>query len=105
MRGEMTQQPVPSDSAPPPRGKPTIGITMGDPAGIGPQIVVKALMDPRLRTSARLVIYGLNETGKSSWQAAIYAGLCGMRRARGAPMKHERRPEARRANKRWPEAF
>lgn len=29
------------------------------------------------------VIYGPNETGKSSWHAALYAGLCGMRRARG----------------------
>ncbi len=41
--------------------KPTIGITMGDPLGIGPEIVVKALLDPRLRSSARFVIYGLNE--------------------------------------------
>jgi 4-hydroxythreonine-4-phosphate dehydrogenase len=41
--------------------KPTIGITMGDPMGIGPEIVVKALQDPRLRSSARFVIYGLNE--------------------------------------------
>jgi exonuclease SbcC len=30
------------------------------------------------------VIYGRNEAGKSSWHAAIYAALCGMRRARGA---------------------
>jgi DNA repair protein SbcC/Rad50 len=29
------------------------------------------------------IIHGLNESGKSSWHAAIYAGLCGMRRARG----------------------
>ncbi len=29
------------------------------------------------------VIYGPNEAGKSTWQAALYAGLCGMRRARG----------------------
>jgi hypothetical protein len=29
------------------------------------------------------VIYGPNEAGKSSWHAALYAGLCGMRRARG----------------------
>jgi 4-hydroxythreonine-4-phosphate dehydrogenase len=46
--------------SPPPR-KPTIGITMGDPAGIGPEIVVKALLDPQLRVAARFVIYGLNE--------------------------------------------
>jgi DNA repair protein SbcC/Rad50 len=31
------------------------------------------------------VIYGPNEAGKSSWHAAIYAALCGMRRGRGQP--------------------
>lgn len=41
--------------------RPTIGITMGDPAGIGPEVVVKALRDPAIRSSARFVIYGLNE--------------------------------------------
>ena len=29
------------------------------------------------------VVYGPNEAGKSSWRAALYAGLCGMRRTRG----------------------
>jgi 4-phospho-D-threonate 3-dehydrogenase / 4-phospho-D-erythronate 3-dehydrogenase len=41
--------------------KPTIGITMGDPAGIGPEIVIKALADRELRRQARFIIYGLNE--------------------------------------------
>lgn len=41
--------------------RPTIGITMGDPAGIGPEVVVKALSDPKLRSRARFVIYGMNE--------------------------------------------
>jgi 4-hydroxythreonine-4-phosphate dehydrogenase len=41
--------------------RPTIGITMGDPAGIGPEVVVKALSDPILRHRARYIIYGLNE--------------------------------------------
>ena len=35
------------------------------------------------------VIYGPNEAGKSSWHAALYAGLCGMRRGRGQPRKEE----------------
>src|SRR5438552_13209810 len=30
------------------------------------------------------VIYGPNESGKSSWHAALYAALCGLRCARGA---------------------
>src|SRR5438309_10902162 len=29
------------------------------------------------------VVYGPNEAGKSTWHAALYAGFCGMRRARG----------------------
>ena len=29
------------------------------------------------------VVYGPNETGKSTWHAALYAGLCGMRRGAG----------------------
>lgn len=41
--------------------KPVIGITMGDPAGIGPEVVVKALADPAIRDLARFVIYGMNE--------------------------------------------
>src|SRR2546422_48152 len=35
------------------------------------------------------VIYGPNESGKSSWHAALYASLCGMRRARGGPRKED----------------
>jgi 4-hydroxythreonine-4-phosphate dehydrogenase len=34
---------------------------MGDPAGIGPQVLTKALSDARLRHAARFVVYGLNE--------------------------------------------
>src|SRR5262245_42172703 len=41
--------------------KPVIGITMGDPAGIGPEVVVKALADPQIRGLANFVIYGMNE--------------------------------------------
>ena len=31
------------------------------------------------------LIYGPNEAGKSSWSAALYAGVCGVRRGRGRP--------------------
>src|SRR3954470_21572266 len=41
--------------------RPTIAITMGDPAGIGPEVIVKALADPILRHKARYIIYGMNE--------------------------------------------
>lgn len=38
-----------------------IGITMGDPGGIGPEIIVKALSDPMLRRAAKFIIFGMNE--------------------------------------------
>ena len=41
--------------------QPVIGITMGDPAGIGPEIIVKALADPAIRRAAKFVVFGLNE--------------------------------------------
>ncbi|MCH2160552.1 MAG: 4-hydroxythreonine-4-phosphate dehydrogenase PdxA [Phycisphaerales bacterium] len=40
---------------------PVIGITVGDPLGIGGEVVVKALADPKLRERARFVIYGRND--------------------------------------------
>ncbi|MFM1803790.1 MAG: 4-hydroxythreonine-4-phosphate dehydrogenase [Planctomycetota bacterium] len=45
---------------------------MGDPLGIGPEVVVKALSDPALRASARFVIYGDNEV---MLRAAEQAGV------------------------------
>jgi len=41
--------------------RPLIGITMGDPAGIGPEVVVKALADAELRHRARFIIFGGDE--------------------------------------------
>ena len=38
--------------------RPVIGITMGDAAGIGPEIVLKALSDNSLRAACRCVIIG-----------------------------------------------
>ncbi len=40
---------------------PVIGITMGEPAGVGPEVVVKALADPAIRALGRFVIFGMNE--------------------------------------------
>jgi len=51
----------PAGTDAPARRKPVIGITMGDPAGIGPEVVVKALADPDIRALARFVVYGMNE--------------------------------------------
>jgi len=41
--------------------QPVIGVTMGEPAGIGPEIIVKALADPQLRRSAKFIVFGMNE--------------------------------------------
>jgi len=34
---------------------------MGDPAGIGAEVIVKALSDPEIRKMARFVIFGMND--------------------------------------------
>lgn len=38
---------------------PTLSVSMGDPLGIGPEILVKALSQPGVRRRARFVIHGL----------------------------------------------
>ena len=38
--------------------RPIIGVTMGDPAGIGPEISLKALMNPRIYELCRPIIIG-----------------------------------------------
>lgn len=41
--------------------KPVVAITMGDPGGIGAEVIVKALCDPAVRNMARFIIYGFEE--------------------------------------------
>jgi len=41
--------------------KPLLGITMGDPAGIGPEVIVKALARPLVRRLCRPVVIGSPE--------------------------------------------
>jgi len=60
----MSHQPGHSDSQPPiarTADKPLVGITMGEPAGIGPEVIVKALADPEVRARGRFIIYGSYE--------------------------------------------
>jgi len=52
--------------------QPVIGITMGDAAGIGPEIIVKALAEPAIRRAAKFVIFGMNE---QLWYAADRAEI------------------------------
>ena len=44
--------------------KPRIGITVGDPAGIGPEIALKAVEDPRVRDVCEPVVYGPHTPGE-----------------------------------------
>jgi 4-hydroxythreonine-4-phosphate dehydrogenase len=37
---------------------PLVAVTMGDPVGVGPEIIPKALSDPRVRRCCRPVVYG-----------------------------------------------
>jgi len=42
--------------------QPVLAITMGDPAGIGPEVIVKAIADPQIRKAAKFIVFGLNES-------------------------------------------
>jgi 4-hydroxythreonine-4-phosphate dehydrogenase len=44
-----------------PAKRPIIGISMGDPAGVGAEIICKALADKDLRKRARFMVFGLAE--------------------------------------------
>lgn len=50
--------------------KPLVAISMGDPAGIGAEVIVKALQDPALRALGRFVLYGLEDVFASAADAA-----------------------------------
>lgn len=41
-----------------PKRLPLLGITMGDPAGIGPEVIAKAIADRRLRAVCRPIVIG-----------------------------------------------
>ena len=46
------------------RSKPRIGITTGDPAGIGPEIVLKAIQDPEILALCEPVVFGMTDPAK-----------------------------------------
>ena len=37
---------------------PTVALTMGDPAGVGPEVVLKALADPEVAPIANWIVVG-----------------------------------------------
>lgn len=60
---------APGDVTPTPRRR--IGITLGDPRGIGPEIVAKALRDPRVADVAELVVIGPEMPGHTAPDVAV----------------------------------
>ena len=70
-------------SAPAHGSRPRIGVTVGDPAGIGPEIAHKAADDPRVRAACEPVLYGppggqMFEPGRLTAEAghAAYEAIC-----------------------------
>lgn len=53
--------------------KPRIGITIGDPNGIGPEVVLKSVNDPIIESLCESVVYG---TEKVLRKATLSTGLC-----------------------------
>jgi 4-phospho-D-threonate 3-dehydrogenase / 4-phospho-D-erythronate 3-dehydrogenase len=62
--------------------RPTIALTMGDPAGIGPEIVLKALADPAVAPLAHWIVVG---DGRVLDMAEQFTGLEPAIGERGAP--------------------
>jgi len=69
--------------------RPIIAIPVGDPAGIGPEISLKAALDPRVRAVCNPILYG------AAGLLERHAGLCGIAAAL--------RPVVRPADANWPD--
>ena len=46
--------------------KPLLALTLGDPSGIGPEVVVKALADPEINDEARMFVAGTQQAVKQA---------------------------------------
>lgn len=66
------QQDHPAPDQSPDHRLPTLGVSMGDPLGIGPEVTVKALADRSLRARARFLVFGM---GAAMHAAAQKAGI------------------------------
>ena len=54
------------------QNKPLMALTLGDPSGIGPEVVVKALADPEINDEARMFVAG---TATAVKQALLETGI------------------------------
>jgi 4-hydroxythreonine-4-phosphate dehydrogenase len=58
--------------------RPRVGITAGDPSGIGPEIVERALDDPRVREACEPVVYGPSaQEAARRFQPGVLSGDAG----------------------------
>ena len=64
------------------RDKPTIAIAIGDPAGIGPEISLKAAREPAVRGACKALLVG--DAGVLRRQAAA-CGIAAVTTSRRAP--------------------
>lgn len=69
--------------------RPVIAVTIGDPAGIGPEITVKALKDPKVQACCRPVVIG---DGAVVRNAMKITGAVSEIRSIGHPAQGEYRP-------------
>ena len=82
---------------------PRIGITVGDPAGIGPEIAVKAAADPRVREVCEPVLYGPHtDRGLASVSRRAALGRRRSRRVRRDRRRRRRREAAGRSTRSRP---
>ena len=57
------------------RNKPIVGITMGDPAGIGPEICAKAITSPETQFAANCLIIGDKKAMRQGLKAANLSNI------------------------------
>ncbi|HLN14795.1 MAG TPA: 4-hydroxythreonine-4-phosphate dehydrogenase PdxA, partial [bacterium] len=70
-------------------GRPLIGVTMGDPAGIGPEIIAKALAGPELyETSRPLVVGDLGTIVRTARDLALPVAVAAVAEPRGGRYVH-----------------
>ena len=67
--------------------RPLVGLTMGDVAGIGPEVIVRGWLEPRLHDLARPLVIG--DVAVLERALALVDGSTGMR---VQPLRRRRRP-------------
>ncbi|HCF25968.1 MAG TPA: 4-hydroxythreonine-4-phosphate dehydrogenase PdxA [Cyanobacteria bacterium UBA11049] len=56
--------------------RPKIALTLGDPAGIGPEVILKALADPQIRQNCDLTVIGSTQVPIATYNQLRSVGDC-----------------------------